>query len=137
MELRGPLVGVSAVVVRDGAVLLGRRLGAHGEGTWSFPGGKVDPGENPGVTAARELAEETGLRAVRVSPILWTSDVFADAGLHYITLHHLVEAEGEPQVMEPEKAQEWVWWPDAEHLPSPMFGPAQALWATGWRPRAR
>ncbi len=39
---RGPLVGVSAIVVRDGKVLLGRRRGAHGDGEWSFPGGKVD-----------------------------------------------------------------------------------------------
>ena len=134
MTLRGPFVGASAVVVRDGAVLLGRRLGAHGTGTWAFPGGKVSAGEEPGAAAARELLEETSLRAVRVSPITWTNDLFPDDGLHYVTLHHLIEAEGEPEVLEPEKASEWVWWWDLDHLPSPMFGPAAALWATGWRP---
>jgi 8-oxo-dGTP diphosphatase len=136
MALQGPFVGVSAVVVRDGAVLLGRRLGAHGVGTWAFPGGKVSAGEEPGLTAARELEEETGLRATKVSPIAWTSDVFPDDGFHYVTLHHLVQAEGEPKVLEPEKASEWVWWADTDHLPTPLFGPAAALWATGWRPPA-
>ncbi|GAB3270361.1 nucleotide triphosphate diphosphatase NUDT15 [Kineosporia babensis] len=134
MTLHGPFVGASAVVVRHGAVLLGRRLGAHGQGSWAFPGGKVSAGEDPAASVARELLEETGLRAGKVSPIAWTSDLFPDDGLHYITLHHLVEAEGEPEVMEPDKAAEWVWWSDLERLPQPMFGPAAALWATGWRP---
>ncbi|GLY20219.1 DNA mismatch repair protein MutT [Kineosporia sp. NBRC 101677] len=134
MTLQGPFVGTSAVVVRDGAVLLGRRLGAHGADTWAFPGGKVSAGERPEVAAARELQEETGLRAVRVSPITWTNDLFPDDGLHYVTLHHLIEAEGEPRVLEPEKAAEWVWWRDLDNLPTPLFGPAAALWATGWRP---
>ncbi|GAB6903002.1 nucleotide triphosphate diphosphatase NUDT15 [Kineosporia succinea] len=125
--LKGPFVGVSAVVVRDGAVLLGRRLGAHGAGTWSFPGGKMSAGEEPAQTVARELAEETGLVAVEVRPLLWTSDVFADDGLHYITLHHLVVAEGEPRVLEPDKAAEWVWWSTRTPWPAPMFGPAARL----------
>ena len=135
MTMRGPFVGVSAVVIRDGAVLLGRRIGAHGPGTWAFPGGKVDPGEDPSATVARELFEETGLKAQQITPIAWTNDLFPEDALHYITLHHLVEADGEAQVREPEKAAEWVWWTDLDQLPSPLFGPAAALWATGWRPR--
>jgi 8-oxo-dGTP diphosphatase len=137
MTMRGPFVGVSAVVVRDGAVLLGRRLGAHGPDTWAFPGGKVAPGEDPGSTVARELLEETGLRSRRISPIVWTSDLFPEDGLHYITLHHLVEADGEAQVLEPDKAAEWLWWANLDQLPSPLFGPVAALWATGWRPDPR
>ncbi|WP_307248609.1 PfkB family carbohydrate kinase [Catenuloplanes indicus] len=133
-SFRGPFVGVSAVVLRDGGVLLGRRRGTHGNGTWAFPGGKVDAGEEPAVTVGRELHEETGLRATRVVPIRWTSDLFPESGLHYVTLHHLVEADGEPELREPEKAYEWRWWADLERLPEPLFGPAAALWATGWRP---
>ncbi len=121
-------------MIRGGAVLLGRRLGAHGPGTWAFPGGKVSAGENPAEAVGRELLEETGLRATKVSPITWTNDFFPEAGLHYVTLHHLVEADGEPQVLEPDKAAEWIWWRDLEQLPEPVFGPAAALWATGWRP---
>lgn len=128
-------VGVSAVVLRDGRVLLGRRRGAHGAGTWAFPGGKVDPGEHPTDTVARELREETGLVAVRSIPLPWTNDVFADDGLHFVTLHHVVTAHGDPVVLEPDKVESWQWfaWDD---LPAPLFGPAAALVDTGWRPDA-
>lgn len=131
--LRGPLVGTSAIVVRGDTVLLGRRRGAHGAGEWSFPGGKVDPGEEPSHAAARELEEETGLVATNVEPIIWTNDVFAAEGLHFVTLHHLVEAGGDPIATEPHKIAEWAWfrW---DELPQPLFSPVVALQQTGWRP---
>jgi 8-oxo-dGTP diphosphatase len=129
----GPFVGVSAIVIRDGAVLMGRRRGAHGAGTWAFPGGKPDPGEHPRDTVRRELLEETGLIARSVKPLAWTSDIIADSAQHYITLHHLVDAEGEPEVREPEKVEGWRWcrW---DALPQPLFAPAASLRAGGWRP---
>ena len=129
----GPFLGVSAIVVRDGAVLMGRRQGAHGAGTWAFPGGKPDPGEDPSDTVRRELREETGLRAHSVQPIAWTSDVIPDSNQHFVTLHHLVDAEGEPAVLEPDKVEGWRWcaW---DALPDPLFAPAASLIAGGWRP---
>ncbi|WP_428265590.1 NUDIX domain-containing protein [Haliangium sp.] len=42
-------------------VLLGRRLVGAWPGHWSFPGGRVEPGESPGQAAVRELEEETGI----------------------------------------------------------------------------
>lgn len=130
---RGPLVGTSAIVVRHGAVLLGRRRGAHGAGTWSPAGGRVDPGEAPEQAAARELEEETGLIARAVTRIGWTNDVMVDDGLHFVTLHHLVDAEGEPERREPDKVDGWSWHPWND-LPSPLFAPIAALVASGWQP---
>ncbi|MBB5430407.1 nucleotide triphosphate diphosphatase NUDT15 [Nocardiopsis composta] len=129
----GARPAVSAIVLRGDRVLLGLRRGAHGAGTWSFPGGKVDPGEDPATAAARELHEETGLHATGTVPVAWTDDRFPGDGLHFATLHHLVDAEGEPVEREPDKVGRWAWfrW---DALPAPLFSPITALLATGWRP---
>lgn len=133
VALSGPFVGVSAVVVRAGAVLVGLRAGAHGAGSWAFPGGKLEPGEHPRAAVVRELWEETGLQAASIEPLGFTSDVFADEGLHYVTLHHLVAAEGEPSRREPDKVTEWLWAPwDA--VPEPRFAATASLLDGGWRP---
>ncbi len=54
----------AGIVVESGRVLLTqRKTGAHLEGLWEFPGGKVEPGEDPRVALARELREEIGIEA--------------------------------------------------------------------------
>ncbi|MCD0448056.1 NUDIX hydrolase [Actinocorallia sp. API 0066] len=52
---------VGAVIQRDGALLLIRRGRPPGEGLWSIPGGRVEPGESDDDAVVREVAEETGL----------------------------------------------------------------------------
>jgi 8-oxo-dGTP diphosphatase len=55
----------AAVIVEGGKVLLTqRKRGAHLEGSWEFPGGKVEPDEDPKDALVRELAEEIGVNAV-------------------------------------------------------------------------
>jgi 8-oxo-dGTP diphosphatase len=130
---RGPFVGVSAIVVRDRRVLVGRRLGALGTGTWAFPDGKVDAGEQPHDAVRRELAEETSLSARTIEPIAWTSDLIPGSDRHFITLHHRVLADGDPTIREHDKVEGWSWFAWDE-LPGPVFAPAASLIATGWRP---
>ncbi|MFF3665283.1 NUDIX hydrolase [Microtetraspora malaysiensis] len=50
-------------IVRDpvGRLLLVRRGHPPGEGLWSLPGGRVEPGESDAEAVRRELREETGL----------------------------------------------------------------------------
>ena len=47
----------AAVIIKDGEVLLMRRVKA-GEEYYTFPGGTVEPGESPEAAAVRELEEE-------------------------------------------------------------------------------
>ncbi len=58
-----PLVGVGAVMLRPGGVLLVRRGTPPALGEWSIPGGAQELGETAEAAARRELLEETGLSA--------------------------------------------------------------------------
>jgi putative (di)nucleoside polyphosphate hydrolase len=57
---------------RDGKVWMGRRIGKWDAevqdalSLWQMPQGGIDEGEEPCVAAVRELAEETGVRSVRI-----------------------------------------------------------------------
>jgi 8-oxo-dGTP diphosphatase len=56
------VIVTAGVVLEQGRVLLTqRKVGAHLEGMWEFPGGKVEPGEDPRDALIRELHEELGI----------------------------------------------------------------------------
>src|SRR5215207_432554 len=66
-----PLVGVTAVIVRDEQVLLGRRSDT---GALTPITGIVDPGEEPATAAAREALEEAGV-VIRVDRLAWVHQI--------------------------------------------------------------
>jgi 8-oxo-dGTP diphosphatase len=61
---QAPLVGVGAVVVQAGRVLLVRRGREPLKGKWSLPGGMLELGESLHQGVVREVEEETGLQVV-------------------------------------------------------------------------
>jgi mutator protein MutT len=56
-----PIVGVGAVIICNGKILLEKRKNEPGRGKWSIPGGLVELGESLEQTVIREVKEETGL----------------------------------------------------------------------------
>ncbi|MGV8923151.1 MAG: nucleotide triphosphate diphosphatase NUDT15 [Thermomonas sp.] len=134
MNANRPLVGVGAIVLRNGLVLLGQRLGSHGAGTWALPGGHLEFGESVEECAFREVQEETGLEIQNLLPAAYTSDVFASDDKHYVTLFVVaINNLGDPTTREPEKCSGWQWFRWSE-LPRPLFQPLATLYATGFVP---
>ena len=93
-----PLVGVGAVMVERGRVLLVKRGQPPLKDRWSPPGGLVELGETVREAVAREVGEETGLR-VEVDKLLGVFDrvVRDEAGriqYHYVLVDFLCRAVG-------------------------------------------
>ncbi|HEY0709007.1 MAG TPA: (deoxy)nucleoside triphosphate pyrophosphohydrolase [Polyangia bacterium] len=61
---RRRLLVVAALIEREGRILLSKRRPDQAlPNCWEFPGGKVEPGEDPVVALEREIDEELGCRA--------------------------------------------------------------------------
>jgi 8-oxo-dGTP diphosphatase len=119
-------VGVGVIISQDKRLLFGKRLSAHGQSQWSFPGGHVEFGEKPEDAAIRETFEETSLTISKLRKVHFTSDVFEN-GKHYVTLYFLaLEWNGTVKNMEPEKCEGWQWF-DPINLPDPLFRPIESL----------
>ena len=127
MEKERPKIGVGVIVRKDGKVLVGKRIGAHGEGSWSFPGGHLEFGESVEGCASRETLEETGIKIKNIKKAVFTNDLFKEKNKHYITLYVVSDYDsGEVSLMEPDKFEKWDWfnWND---LPKPLFIPIENL----------
>ena len=119
-ELR-PRVGVGVMVVRDGKVLMGKRITSHGSGEWAFWGGHLEHLETLEECARREVREEIGIEITNLK-FLCVSNTRQYAPKHYVDVGYVAEiARGEPQNLEPHKREQLEWF-DVNNPPSPMFG---------------
>ncbi len=129
-----PKVGVGVIVLKDGKVLFQKRKGAHGEGTWSFPGGHLEFNESWEECAKRETMEEFGVSIKNVRFAGLTNDIHTSEGKHYITIFMLSELDsGEPRIMEPHRTVE-IGWKDWNDMPRPLFLPITRLLEQGYSP---
>lgn len=91
-SVESPTLGVGAVVLLDGSLLMVQRAHDPGAGLWSIPGGRVETGEYLAQAVQREVLEETGLR-VEVGDLLGIHEVIGAA--HYVVLDYTAQVVGD------------------------------------------
>jgi 8-oxo-dGDP phosphatase len=109
--LRMPKAAIVVVLddAREHVLMMWRHRFVIDRWLWELPGGYVDPDEDPAVTAAREVEEETGWRPrdvvplVSLQPSVGTTDaehlLFVSQGAEYI---------GEPEDINEAERVEWI-----------------------------
>jgi len=121
MKMKRPVVGVAAVICHGRSVLMGKRIGAAGSGTWAFPGGHLEGGETFKEGAIREAEEETGIQLDGAE--FWlVENVFYPDDHHCVTIFMVAQLPRDQEAvnMEPDKCEGWEWFPWDE-LPEPLM----------------
>ena len=115
-----PIIGVGAVIVEGGRVLLVRRDTEPLRGEWSVPGGMLELGEKLRDGVRREVQEETGID-VETGDVLDVFDsIFTDTlgrtQYHYVLIDYLCRPlGGEPRAGSDVSDVRWV---SADALPA-------------------
>lgn len=116
-----PLVGVGAVAIKNGKILLVRRAFDPGAGKWSIPGGLVEVGEKLSEACSRETEEETGIK-VEILELINVFDMIDRDGEGRAKYHYvLVDFLAKPVGGEERKSEEvteiaWVDYQEAKRM---------------------
>ena len=93
-----PIIGVGAVIIKDGKILLEKRKNEPGKGKWSIPGGLVELGESVEQTVIREVKEETGLDVEKPEHIDVVDNIIRDENgevkYHFVIIDYFVKLKG-------------------------------------------
>lgn len=108
-----PVVGVGAIVIKEGRVLLVRRGINPGKGLWAIPGGGLKLGETLQQGAEREIEEETGV-VIKAGDPVYSFDFFDydkenRLRFHYVIVDMMGEyISGEPQGGDDAQEARWL-----------------------------
>lgn len=115
-----PRVGCGAAILRDGRLLLIRRVKPPEAGCWGLPGGKVDPFEAALAATRREIAEELGVELHGERLLCLVDYIDPREGEHWVSPVFVTETfAGEPANLEPEKHSGLDWFA-LDALPEPL-----------------
>lgn len=114
-------VGVGVWIMKDGKVLMGRRLVKnHSDGTFASPGGHLEFGESFEDCARREAMEEAGVEIDNIR-VVTVSNLLVWEGKHYVDIGIVADwKSGVPEVREPDKCSGWEW-VDPKDLREPLM----------------
>ena len=105
-----PLVIAVGIVMHNNKVLLLKRNKEPYAGVWSFPGGKIEFGENIGETAIREIQEETGIQCTFAEHYGVVSEkVIEDGNITHHFLIHLCKLIPETEEIKQSNEGEVAW----------------------------
>ena len=108
-----PVVGVGAIILKVGKILLEKRANQPARGQWTIPGGAMEVGESLEGAVLRETEEETGLKGEIVGLIDVVDQVHLDGEgkiqYHYVIIDYIVKIhEGDPKAASDAADLKWV-----------------------------
>jgi 8-oxo-dGTP pyrophosphatase MutT (NUDIX family) len=109
----------AAIVTSRLGVLVGRRR--DGDPPWTFPAGKIEPGEGPEDAVVRETWEETGLR-IRAGGVIGSIHPLTGRWIVYVAAAPADESAVSIDGAEELAAVRWVSLAEADELMGDMFG---------------
>ncbi|MCF1460936.1 NUDIX domain-containing protein [Agrobacterium vitis] len=122
-----PGVGVGLAILRDGKLLLYKRMRPPEAGFWNIVGGKVDVLEPAEQAARREAEEETGLTIGSVEFVSVSEQIITADRQHWVSLlYKTSDISGEATLTEPDKLSDFGWFA-LDDLPQPLSAFTKAI----------